>query len=116
MCGVPPAHPIPTAAALAAVVAVSACGLWTPNLNVTLTNRTGRAIRVTGNCVDDPHSVAPGQTDNALYLGADCRIDNGDGLHGLRGCVTLRHRHTVLTEQRLRKIREPNDCWRAGSR
>lgn len=85
--------------------------------NVTLKNETGQEIRVDGNCVtDDPHSLGQGQTDNYLYLGADCRIDNGDGLDGILGCVTLTHQHTVLTLAKLRRITGPNDCWGSGTR
>lgn len=84
--------------------------------DVTLTNKTDRTIRVTGACVeDDPHTVDPGQTDNALFLGADCVIDNGDGLNGILGCVTLRHRHTNVALGDLRPISGPSDCSRSGN-
>jgi hypothetical protein len=96
---------------------VEGCGLTTGSADVTLTNDTGQVIRVTGNCTDaDASELRPGQTVNMLYLGADCRIDNGDGLHGVLGCVTLSEKHTDLTRADLRPIAGPEDCWGGGTR
>jgi hypothetical protein len=98
------------------VVALGGCSS-VASRDVTLTNKTDTTIRVSGACVeDDPHTVDPGQTDNTLFLGADCVIDNGDGLHGILGCITLRHRHTDLALDDLRPIGGPSDCSRSGDR
>lgn len=88
-----------------------------PSPAVTVTNHTTMTIRISGNCVaDDPHTLAPGVTDNELYLGAQCRIDNGDGLNGVLGCITLKAAHTDITAADLRNPPGPNDCWGAGDR
>src|SRR5690348_3685816 len=40
------------------VVAIALVGCSDPSASVTVTNRTGEPIRLTGNCVaDDPHSL-----------------------------------------------------------
>ena len=98
-------------------ILAAGCDFSMGDANVTLTNATGQVIRMTGSCIrDDPHTVNPGEMDNYLYLGANCRIDNGDGLDGIPGCVTLSHRHTALTMAKLRKIAGPDDCWGSGKR
>jgi hypothetical protein len=103
--------------ALVVLLSLSACDFSTPSADVTITNDTGQRIRVTGNCVvDDPHDLAPGVTDSMLFLGADCRIDNGDGLDGVLGCITLTETHTDLTLADLRPISGADDCWGGGTR
>ena len=69
-----------------------------PYGSTTVTNGTGEMIRVTGNCVsDNALTLMHGQTTNDVYLGAQRRIDNGDGLHGMLACVTLSAAHTDIT-------------------
>lgn len=88
-----------------------------PDGGTSVTNRTNIEIRLTGNCVpDDPQTLEPGDTDNDVYAGAECRVDNGDGEDGVLGCLTLRHTHTDLTLDALRQIRGPDDCWGGGVR
>jgi hypothetical protein len=100
---------------LLSLVALTACS--NPSPNVTFTNKTNETVRLTGNCVaDDAHELAPGATDNDLYLGAQCRIDNGDGLNGTLACVTLKTAHTEITASDLHNPPGPNDCWGSGTR
>jgi hypothetical protein len=102
------------AAALAlAVLGLASCN--DPRADVTVTNRTNQTIRLTGNCVaDDPHTLEPGMTDDYLYLGAQCRVDNGDGLHGMLACITLATSHTDVTQADLRDPPGPDACWGTG--
>lgn len=98
---------------VACAVALAACRDVDPS--VTVTNSTQETIRVTGNCIqDDAYMLAPGQTVNQFYLGAQCRIDDGDGLHGMLGCVTLKTRHTVITVKDLRDPPGLDQCWGSG--
>lgn len=105
---------------LAAALVVAACavaGCSSPSADVVVTNRTGRTIRLTGSCVaDDPHTLAPGTRDDYYYLGAQCRIDDGDGRHGVLGCVTLATRHTDVTRADLHRPPRPGECWKSGNR
>lgn len=105
--------------ALGCVLILVGCGLDfnLPDGSISVTNRTTGAIRLTGNCVpDDAETLEPGETDTNLYSGADCRVDNGDGLDGILGCLTLRTKHTDLTIEALRRITGPDACWGSGSR
>ncbi|WP_425955806.1 hypothetical protein [Xylanimonas sp. McL0601] len=107
-------HGAATAVLTVALLGLTACN--TPSLDVTVTNRSTQTIRIGGNCVaDDPHTLEPGDSDSAYYLGAQCRIDNGDGLDGMLGCVTLATAHTDLTDADLRDPPGPDDCWGSGT-
>ncbi len=100
---------------LLSLVGLVACSDASPN--VTVTNKTNYTIRLTGNCVpDDAHELAPGGTDKDLYLGAQCRVDNGDGLNGMLACVTLKTAHTDITAGDLQDPPGPNECWGSGTR
>lgn len=102
-------------AALATMTALVACS--DPSPDVTVTNRTRETIRLSGNCVpDDPYTLDPGETSGSFYLGAQCRIDNGDGLNGMLGCVTLASAHTDVIPADLRHPPNPDECWGSGSR
>lgn len=107
-------------ASAASILASSGCALdfSTPNGTVSVINSTGRTLRLTGNCVpDDAQTLSPGASDSDIYPGSECRVDDGDGLHGVLGCLQVGSRgQTVLTEKALRRIVGPNDCWQAGSR
>ena len=103
-------------ASVALLCALGVVGCSDASAQVTVTNQTRQTIRTTGNCVeDDPHTLQAGQTDNQYYLGAQCRIDNGDGLHGMLACITLRTSHTVITNADLHNPPGPNDCWGSGT-
>lgn len=103
--------------ALGVVAMVSVAGCSDPSALVTVTNRTGQTIRLTGSCVaDDPHTLDPGETDTGLYLGADCRVDNGDGVTGMLACITLNTAHTDITVGALRNPPGPGQCWGSGTR
>lgn len=107
------------------VVATLALGLMTvsvagcaslPSGHVTVTNRTGTAIRITGGCTpDDAAFLRPGESDSDVYLGSQCRIDNGDGSKGMLGCVILKVPHADITPADLRHRPGPNDCWGTGA-
>lgn len=108
-------QPIRLLLGVLALVALTGCS--DPSASVTVTNRTGQTIRLTGNCVaDDPHTLDPGVTDNELYLGAQCRVDNGDGLDGMLACITLKTAHTDITASNLRDPPKPDQCWGSGTR
>jgi hypothetical protein len=106
-------------AAIGPLLALLGCSvdLNLPDGGSSVTNRTEIEIRLSGNCVpDDPQTLEPGDTDNVVYAGADCRVDNGDGEDGVLGCLTLRQNLTDLTREALRKITGPDDCWGGGRR
>jgi hypothetical protein len=106
-------------AAIGSLFALLGCSvdLSLPDGGTSVTNRTKIEIRLSGNCVpDDPQTLEPGDTDNDVYAGADCRVDNGDGEDGVLGCLTLRQKHTDLTLDALLKITGPDDCWGGGRR
>jgi len=98
---------------LSAAVTLTGCsGQPLPDGTTTVKNLTGEMIRVTGNCTpDDAQTLMPGDTTNDVYLGAQCRIDNGDGLDGMLACVTLSTRHTVITAADLKDPPSPDQCW-----
>ena len=98
---------------------VAGCGsdVTLPDGGTSVTNRTERTVRLTGNCVpDDAQTLAPGDTDTNVYAGADCRVDDGDGMDGILGCLTLSARKTDLTMAALRPISGEADCWGDGRR
>lgn len=98
-----------------AVVVAGGCSDTSPE--VTVTNRTNQSIRLTGNCVaDDAYLLRPGEAANQFYRGAECRIDDGDGLNGMLGCVRLTARHTDVTQADLRNPPSPDQCWGSGTR
>jgi hypothetical protein len=106
--------PIALALLGGAVVLLNACSAL-PTGNTTVTNGSGEMIRVTGNCVpDDAQTLMPGQTTNDAYSGAQCRIDDGDGLHGVLACVTLSVAHTDITRADLKQPPRPDQCWGSG--
>lgn len=77
-------------------------GCREPSAGVTLRNDTGSYIRFYGACTDaDAADLNPGETSNMLYLGEKCTLDDGDGLKGILGCITLRTEHTVVTRKML---------------
>jgi hypothetical protein len=96
------------------VAGLAACSDTSPD--VTVTNRTDRTIRLSGNCVadNDAYTLAPGETSNDFYPGSQCRIDDGDGLKGMLGCVTLKSSHTNVTVADLRDPPGPDQCWGSG--
>lgn len=105
--------------AVGCALVLAGCGLDfnLPDGSISVTNRTAETIRLTGSCVpDDAETLEPGDTDTNLYAGADCRVDNGDGLDGVLGCLTLTSKHTDLTMEALRPVTGRDDCWGSGSR
>lgn len=86
-----------------------------PSGDTNVTNRTSTTIRISGNCTpDDAALLGPGESDSFVYLGSQCRIDNGDGLNGMLGCVTLKAAHTDITPADLQRPPGPNECWGTG--
>lgn len=79
---------------LVGVLTLTACNVPEVDSEVSLTNGP-QTIRITGNCTDDDAiDVSPGQTvRDAFYADSYCRIDNGDGLNGMLGCVKLASAH-----------------------
>ena len=102
-----------TAAAVA--FTLSAC-ISPIDHGVSVTNASRQALRITGSCSqNDATFVKPGETiTDQFSLGAQCRIDNGDGLDGMLACVTLKAVHTVITTTDLRDPPGPNECWGQG--
>lgn len=92
---------------------LTACSVPELDSDVSLTNGTHQTIRITGDCTeDDAFFMSPGQTVTAaFYADSYCRIDNGDGLDGMLGCVRLTSAHTTVTLADLRRPPGPNDCW-----
>lgn len=78
--------------------ALSGCG-DAPDGATTVVNMTNQNIRLTGDCVDDPVSLAPGESSKWFYSGSECRVDDGDGVNGLLGCLHLNHHHIAVTRQ-----------------
>jgi len=98
-----------------ALAAAGGCSNASPE--VTVTNRTNQSIRLTGECIDeDAYTLRPGETANQFYEGAECRIDDGDGLNGMLGCIRLAASHTDVTQADLRNPPSPDQCWGSGSR
>jgi len=97
-----------------AVAGVAACSDTSPD--VTVTNRTDQTIRLSGGCVadNDAYTLGAGETSNDFYPGSQCRIDNGEGLNGMLGCVTLKSAHTDVTPADLRNPPGPDECWGSG--
>lgn len=96
-------------AAFVTLAALAGCRDVSPS--VTVTNRTHQTIRVYGPCIqDDAYELSPGETVNQFYFGAQCTIDNGDGLKGILGCVTLRTQHTNITQADLRDRPSTEQC------
>lgn len=89
--------------------AISGCGEM-PDGTTTVVNRTNQYIRLTGECVDDPVSLAPGESSNWVHGGSQCRVDDGDGLHGLLGCLHIDRRQIAVTRQTLARITASNQC------
>lgn len=102
---------------LVGVLTLTACNMPEVDSEVSLTNGTQQYIRITGNCTDDDAiDMSPGQTvRDAFYADSYCRIDNGDGLNGMLGCVKLASAHTQVTLAELRRPPGPNDCWGADA-
>ncbi|RNL81110.1 hypothetical protein [Nocardioides marmorisolisilvae] len=101
-----------------AALAIGMSGCSEPSPNVTVTNKTGQTIRLSGNCIqDDAYELDPGESSNDFYLGAQCRVDDGDGsMKGMLGCVTLKTAHTDITPSMLRDPPKPDECWGSGTR
>jgi hypothetical protein len=102
----------------AAALALAVCtGCSNASPDVRVTNSTTQTIRLSGNCIDDDaYMLSPGATVNGFYLGAQCRIDNGDGRDGMLGCVTLKAKYTDIAQADLRNPPGPNQCWGSGTR
>lgn len=89
-----------------------------PDGSVSVINETGSTVRLTGNCVpDDAQTLNNGDKDSDVYPDSQCRVDDGDGLDGLLGCLQVgTSGTTTLRQSALTRIRNADDCGAGGRR